>query len=192
MNITLGKTHTKKINEFSKLITIGLESWVKAGELLVEMVDENENTYANILESIPEMSYEVLSRFEQIGRKQLNPRLLLDGSTGLRKLATLPFSEQNKYYEEPMDVLIETGKGTDTLKVMARDLTPGQCKQVFKNGTLRDLGAQRSWLRSQKDTTIPVTIADGNAYTVKGGKVIFHRACVLSMKDMATLMAQMS
>ena len=97
MKTLLGKTQERKVAEFATLIREGLDAWEKAGELLVEMVDECEHTYKNIIQEMPEMSYEVLSRFEQIGRKQLYPKLLLSGSTGLRKLATLPYSEQKKY-----------------------------------------------------------------------------------------------
>jgi len=180
-----------KLKEFKHHIGVGLEAWELAGEALVEYIDQCEGTYADILEEIPEMSYDVLSRFEAIGRKQLYPKLLLSSSTGLRKLATLPYSEQVKYYDEPIDVVVEINGGVDVLKVQAKDLTPVQVKQVFHNGTIRDHGAQRAHIRSRKHSS-SVSTSEGNAYHIKGGTLIVDRPCKLSAKDLANLLAQMS
>ena len=173
----------------------GIESWAKAGAVLVEMVDENENSYSNILERIPDLSYDVLSRFEQMGRKQLYPRLLLGGSTGLRKLATLPYSEQVRYYDEPLDIVTEIDGGVDTLKVQAKDLTSFQVKQVFDNGTVRDVAAQRAWLRSRdrKPNAVKAAKQDGKPWTIKKDGTLFVRAdTILTMPDIANIMALMA
>jgi len=180
----------ERLEQFSHHINEGINSWVKAGQILVELVEDSKETYQEIMDIMPELSYDVLSRFEQIGRKQLYPKLLLSGSTGLRKLATLPYSEQVKYYEEPIDVVVEVNGGVDVLKVKAKDLTPVQVKQVFHNGTIRDHGAQRAHIRSRKHSG--VSVSDGNAYHVKGGTLVVDRPCKLTAKDLANILAQMS
>ena len=181
----------KAVSEFAKAIYDGMDKWIEAGELLVDMLDKSDVTYESIINEIPEMSYDVLSRFEQIGRKQLYPKLLICGSSGLRKLATLPYSEQKKYFDEPVDVIIEKPGGVDTLKVMVKNLTPFQVKQIFNNGTIRDAGAQRSWLRSENHKTASIS-QEGSAYAVKGSMLVINRPCKLSVKELANLMAQMS
>jgi hypothetical protein len=191
MTTQLQQNKTEKIAEFKEQIHAGLEAWSNAGETLVELLDEHKATYEEILEDMPEMAYDVLSRFEQIGRKQLYPKLLLSGSTGLRKLATLPYSEQVKYFDEPLDVVVEINGGIDVLKVKAKDLTPVQVKQVFHNGTIRDHGAQRSHIRSRKHASTTCS-PEGNAYHIKGGTLVVDRPCKLSIKDLANIMAQMS
>jgi len=191
MATQLQRNKKAKLDEITNHIGAGLDAWSDAGEALVEYLDHCEGTYEEVMTEIPELSYDVLSRFEQIGRKQLYPKLLLSGSTGLRKLATLPYSEQVKYYEEPIDVVVEVNGGVDILKVQAKDMTPVQVKQVFHNGTIRDHGAQRAHIRSRKHAST-TTQAEGNAYHIKGGTLIIDRPCKLSAKDLANLLAQMS
>ena len=194
MNKLIGKTQAKKIKLFSSLITEGIKSWEKAGELLVEMVDENGRTYDNILQELPEMSYDSLARFEQIGRKQLYPKLLLGGGVGLRKLTTLPYSEQVKYFDEPLEVAVEIDGGVDVLNVHAKALTPFQVKQVFDGSSIRDVGAQRAWLRSRdRKPTGTAPKPEGKPWTVKKDGTLFVRAdTVLTMQDMANIMALMA
>lgn len=190
MTTQLAKTKLDKLNEIKEQIGIGLDAWQAAGEALVQYLDDYNGSYDEVLESMPEMSYDVLSRFEQIGRKQLYPKLLLSGSTGHRKLATLPYSEQVKYYEEPVDVVVEVNGGVDVLKIKAKDMTPVQVKQVFYNGTIRDHAGQRAHIRSRKHAG--VTTSEGNAYHIKGGTLVIDRPCKLTSKDLANLLAQMS
>jgi len=195
MNKLIGKTQTKEIKQFSTLVASGIDSWTKAGELIVKMVDKNDKTYENILQELPDMSYDILSKFEQIGRKQLFPKLLLGGSTGVRRLTTLPYSEQVKYHDEPMDVAVEIDGGVDTLKVQAKDLTSFQVKQVFDNGTVRDIGAQRAWLRSRdrKPNVVKAAKQDGKPWTIKKDGTLFVRAdTILTMPDIANIMALMA
>jgi len=185
------KIMSKKISRFSELAAAGMQAWVDAGELLVEMVEEDDRTYASIVEAVPDMSYALLSRFEQIGRKQLHPRILMACSSGGRRLATLPYSEQVKYLDGPIDVVIEAAGEISTLQIMAKDLNTFQIKQVFDSGTIRGVDAQRAWLRSRERKT-SLAGTDGAAYTVKGDSLIVNRPCKLSRKDLATLLAQMS
>jgi hypothetical protein len=163
-----------KITEFVSLWQKGVDAWIKAGEILVEMVEADPHTYDYIAQKYPLMNAGVLAKFEQIGRKILHPQLLLTASPGFAKLRRLPFSLQERYLDEPIPIVVQTDDGTDVLLVQAKNMTKDQADQVFTSGRVRTEGEQKAWLMDMRSKMAKPCNKVDRIWTVKGGKAIIN------------------
>ena len=185
MKQTLTPTaQNQKITSFIELFKQGVEAWIKAGEILVELVEDDPHVYDYIIQQCPTLNAGILGRFEQMGRKSLHPQLLLSASPGFSKLQKLPYSMQERFIDEPIPLIIETDDGTDVLLVKAKDMTKDQATQVFAQNRLRTEGEQKAWLIQQRSNAArPVGTAkpwrlSGDSLIVKtaDGEVRFPRS----------------
>lgn len=181
----------KQIEQFTQLVQRGIDAWTEAGRLLVKMIEDNPNAKAEIVEACPDITEEILSRFEAIGRNQLHPKTLLNNSPGMRRLRSLPFSDQTRYLNSPVPVLVRTESGVDTLQVAVQNLTHQQALQVFASGTVRSPEAQRAYLESRR-AVAQSKIKTVAPYVIKGGRVTFNAGCEMSARELATILAQLS
>jgi hypothetical protein len=180
------------ITEFVALVTQGIECWNKAGEIVVRLLDEHNMTIADIAETSELLTEDIVTRFEQLGRKQLIPCLLVADYPAARHLVRLPYSEQKRAVETSVDLLVCEGKETSVLKVSVENLTPTQCRQVFDGDQVRSIGAQRAWLEDRRATQEirDVLSSPGALYQVRGRKVVFKRPCELSAGQLAQIISE--
>ena len=180
------------ITEFIALITQGIECWNKAGEIIVQLLDEHDMTISEIAETSEFLTEDILTRFEQLGRKQLIPRLLVADYPAARHLVRLPYSEQKRAVETSIDLLLFDGKETSVLKVSVENLTPAQCRQVFDGDQVRSTGAQRAWLEDKRSSQEirDALESPGALYQVRGKRVVFKRPCELSAGQLAQIIAE--
>jgi hypothetical protein len=180
------------ITEFVSLITQGIECWNKAGELVVQLLDEHQMTISEIAETSEFLTEDIVTRFEQLGRKQLIPRLLVADYPAARHLVRLPYSEQKRAVEASVELLVLEGKEHSLLKVAVENLTPAQCRQVFDGDQIRSIGAQRAWLEDKRsaqeirevlDTPTPI-------YQVRGKRVVIKRPCELTAGQLAQIISE--
>lgn len=164
-------TQNKKIAQFVKLFKDGVDAWIKAGEILVELVEDDPHAYDYIIQQAPSLNASILGRFEQMGRKSLHPQLLLSASPGFARLQKLPYSMQERFIEEPIPLIIHTDNGTDVLLVKAKDLTKDQATQVFSANRLRTEGEQKAWLIQQRSNSVR-TVGDVSPWRLTGDSLI--------------------
>lgn len=186
--LTKETTIQEQAREFASLVQRGIDAWLEAGRLLVDMLDKDPEARSVIMESSPDITEEILARFEAIGRKQVHPKTLLNNSPGMRRLRNLPYSEQEKYIVDTVPVLIKTERGPETLNVAVKNLTPKQALQVMGRDGVRSPEAQRAWLESRNAKIVK----NGSPYEVKGNRVIFHANCEMTAKELAQLLAKLS
>lgn len=132
----------QRIQEFCELIQSGVEAWTRAGKILCRLVDENRAIYGRILEEHPYLTREVLESFEAIGRKTVYPYLIVDGSIGARRLATLPYAEQVRVYNTRLAVVVQKGGVTQQTFKRVSDLTGAEADRVFDGGRVRTVQEQ--------------------------------------------------
>jgi hypothetical protein len=181
-----------KIEDFIRFFKRGTSALVKAGELLVEMVDEDPHVYDYIIQKCPNISAAILSKFEQMGRKNLHPDLLFTNAPGYSKLQRLPFSMQERYIEESVPVIIHTEEGTDVLLVKAKDMTKEQAAQVFAPGRIRTEGEQKAWLMQQRSIAArPANKETEGAWKIRANKLIVGQVEFTS-KELAAILAQIT
>lgn len=181
-----------KVTEFVALITQGIECWNKAGEIVVQLLDDQGLTISDIAQTSEFLTEDIVTRFEQLGRKQLLPRLLVADYPAAKHLVRLPYSEQKRAVENSIDLLVCQGKEASTLKVSAENLTPAQCRQIFDGDQIRSIGAQRAWLEDKRTCQqIRDVLASPEAlYQVRGKRVVFKRPCELSAGQLAQIIAE--
>lgn len=186
-------SHEAKVKEIIDLYREGVEAWTKAGEILVELVDEDPQTYDYIIQQEPRINTGVLSKLEQIGRKTLHPQLLMTSSPGYHKLKRLPFSLQERYTKERIPLLVHTESGTDVMLVDAKDMTKEQAAQVFDRDRVRTQSEQKAWLMQHESNERKKHKPNpARAWRIKGRKVEFCEGATLTSKEIATILAQIS
>lgn len=181
-----------KIKQFTDLVRQGVEAWIKAGEILVELVDDDPQVFDKIISDNPHLNAGILGRFELMGRHALHPQLLLHDSPGYQKLSQMPFSVQERYLDEPLPLLVETPTGTDTLMVSARNCTPSQARQLFASDRIRTEGEQKAWLVSQRTKKSRLKSVAVPAWSVKHGKVFFAEGAGFTAGELATILTQLT
>jgi hypothetical protein len=180
-----------RIQQFITLFKEGVEAWIKAGEILVQMVEEDPYVYDYIIDQCPTLNAGILGRFEQMGRKTLHPQLLLTASPGFAKLQKLPYSMQERYITEPVPIIVHTDEGTDVLLVNAKDMTKEQAAQVFAPGRVRTEGEQKAWLMQQRSNNARnVTESVQVPWKIKGSKVIIN-GVEFTRKQLHVILAEM-
>lgn len=190
MKIT--KQQNQRIQEFAALCQQGVDAWIKAGEILVELVEDDPQVFDKIIEMDPRMNAGILGRFEQMGRKVLHPQLLMSDAPGFEKLAQMPYSVQERFLNEPIPLVVETDHGTDILMVSARNITTTQARQVFGKGRIRTEGEQKAWLMDQRSKKAKPAGTNIPAWTIRSGRVFFNEGATLSAGELATIITQLT
>ena len=131
-----------RIGEFCSLINAGVEAWVKAGALLCEMKAKEPGIFNVILAAHPYLSNDLLLTFERIGKREIYPYLLVDGSPGSRMLSALPYDTQVQLYHKDVPVVVRRGDFTTTLRKTIRSLTKPEAVRVFDGARMRSVSEQ--------------------------------------------------
>lgn len=187
----LAQTLKEDARHLQGLIQRGIEAWIEAGQFIAKRVDENPDYIAELSDAMPDISPEHLARFEQIGRKQLHPKLLLSSSPGIRALCRLPYPLQERYLKEPVELFIQNGEKPTTLRVDVRNLTKLQTDQAFSFDGVRTVAAQRAWLEDRVCRNAVPTIESNLPYRTVGKKLVVVTPCTIDRRDLARLLAEL-
>jgi hypothetical protein len=125
----------------------------KLGEL-VECAQDIANFYVASVKDCPELDQELKAllpeipaslwaRLDLIGHGVLIPELLLGYANATPYLKRLPPMEQIRCINAPVEVLIKTDHGLDTLMIAVKNMDPATCKQVFDYDHIRPAEEQR-------------------------------------------------
>ena len=181
------KNELRKSSRVAELITQGIEAWLEAGKILVELLDDGKS-----LESISEecgLSEDILYRFEQIGRKSLHPQLLANTSAGARALSSCGYSTQSKYIKEPVKLLLNNG---ETLLVKVENMTASQVKQAFASGHVRSEGEQRAYIEAMEEKRRAQSIVTENPYEISGRKVVFRQGVSMTKDELIHVLGRLA
>ena len=180
-------TKNSDVDAFVALVMKGVEAWIEAGKILVKNIDEDPDFGDKICDKCPDISAEMVCRFEQIGRQELHPRLLLSDAPGIRRLRKLPYDLQEKYVTHPVNMLATDGS---TINADVRNLTPDQAAQVFKHDGIRSLAEQRLWIEDTKAKQIAPPTKANLPYRIVGQKLVVVQPCQFNRKELANLLAE--
>lgn len=129
--------------EFVNQLNKGVAAWTNAGRLLVRMMDSNPEAFNAIRKIAPHISMDVLVAFERIGRNKMYPYLLLDNSPGMKRLAELPYKDQERYYHERVKVVTGmTEHGVTVIEKAVSELSARQAEQVISGKGVRTVKEQ--------------------------------------------------
>jgi hypothetical protein len=158
-----------EIESFVSLVKQGVDAFQKAGEVLNKFSRTNKNAYRMIMEKHPEISISTLETFARIGRKEIHPPLLVDGSIGAQRLLECPYETQVRFHKEPIEVAVKwDGKTIKTEKRRFCDLTKSEANIVFTDGTMNTLEQQAFRIR-EKASSPPVETRESGLKTTDLG-----------------------
>jgi hypothetical protein len=133
---------------------------------------------------------------DQIGRGLLNKRLLFGYANVKSFLRRLPPTEQERCVSEPIEVVVKTATGWDTLRVDVKSMNTDQCRQVFSKDHIRSIPEQRATIEQNKTVKNIKARSERAAYYVSpegflvvnvAGTQISYEALKLEMKKIATI-----
>lgn len=187
------KTVDERASEIATLFFQGIECWQKAGELVVDLIDEDSSAVEIIKErSGGVINGHMIAIFERIGRKQLVPRLAYMSGPGPERLKKMPFSLQQQYLTEPVTLLVlRDDERIDKLQVAVTDLTALQAAQVFDRDTIRSLPAQRAWLEDERAKLVALAKPIAKMpYRISGKRVTFLEGCTLTARELSRILSE--
>ena len=179
-----------RINEFKTALTAGIEGIVKAAEVYVKTVDLMPESADKFREAAADFPSKTWKMFEQIGRKQVHPKLLFGGGIEARTTAILkrlPYSQQDAVFHGARFELL-TASG-DKLNVSPLEATPEQVEQLCSGGVVRTVAEQKAYLSTPHKNT--KSVSDLPSYESHGGKVSFRRGATLTRADLKNILAEM-
>jgi hypothetical protein len=176
------------VRELGEVFTQGIKAWVRAGEIVVKLIDDFGYTVAAIADDAnnPILTPATVSKFEQIGRRQILPELVIANYPAAKYLARLPISEQTRLTDGggKVELLVDNNGITDTLLVSARDMTGEQCKQAFGAASVLALPAQRAKLAERPREA---RVSPGAKYRIVKGEVIFMTGEPFAAKELLAI-----
>ncbi len=186
----MNKLAISLVNEAVGLIANGIECWTKAGEIIVTLLDDG-MTIQEISEKSEYLTEDIVRRFEQLGRKQIVPSLLVANYPAARNLVRLGYSDQKNATENGVELLVMNGNKAETLNVSVENLAPNQCRQVFNGNSIRSLAAQRAYIEAKMQEariSDPIDVVS-EPYRISGKRVVFQRGCELTARQIAQILA---
>ena len=186
------QTQNEKIQQFLDLYQQGKDNFIRAGEVLVELVEADPRVFQYITEKCPLLTPSVLQTFERIGRGQILPTLAMDNSPGGQRLKMCPLSVQRRFEAEPVPLLVSKPDGeTDVMLVNYKDLTRTQAFQAIVDGHVATIDEQRArlahvWQKNAKESTAKCP------WVIRGRKVEFTQGVSLTAKQLAAILAQLT
>jgi hypothetical protein len=180
------------ILDFAELLAEGSKCWVNAGKILADAVDRFPNFLQLLQEARPEFPPRFLHRMLELGRGALHEDLLLAVTKGENALARLPFSWQEQYVRKPVELIIKTEAGFDTLLVPVKDLTPEQVTQVFDGSGIRTPAQQRVYLENRWAKKVAPPQKTNLPYRIVGRKLVVMEGVTLDLRELSKIMAEMA
>lgn len=188
------KIETQIAQRFIDALNRGLSAFVEAGEILVNALAEHPNIKERIMELEPRIDPQALADMERIGRKQLHPMLTVSNKPALRALRRMPYSEQERYSSEPVELLIvDSADKTSTLQVSIHNMTADQSRQAFNGNHVRTLAEQRAYIEGERAKRMvkqapPVT----SDYVISRGRIVTNRPLTLTQEDLVRMLSEIT
>ena len=164
-----------KINLFLGKLRLGVDFFLDAGRMLVEMIDEDPQICLQIVADgqIDWLTMDVLSTFEAIGRKQLAVEAMFLPKHVLARLIALPTEQQATIATRPVRVL--NGAKNRSVEVSASRLTKRQAALAIGPNGVRSIEEQRGVRNTETISATPEKFVGYFELTVMNGKVFAKR-----------------
>ena len=180
--------YEREISRFRELLRIGVSALKEASQVYVKAIDRAPEAKQAFRELVPEVPASAWASFEKVGRGQMHEKLLLFGGRVHNLLRALPLSEQTDALENGILLLLHDG---GSMRVMPEALTQSQVTQVFGDGGIRDLDAQRAWMESRRDYRLPYARVSRNDYKVEGSLLVVNTPMSFRLADLLDIIARM-
>lgn len=181
------------VTRIKTLIEQGVDAWRQAGQLIAQDLDEAEDfeSAKDDLCSSLNIGEDIVMRFYAIGKRMTYAPLLIADGPGVIALLKCPYELQERYATEPLDVLVRKGDDWTTLKITARNLTPDQAKQVFKNGEIRSIAAQRAFIEGRATLRYNPNVTQEAPYVIRNHRLVIRNGPTFTASELLRILAAM-
>jgi hypothetical protein len=191
-NTVLSVAYTSRMTAFKAALDGAKNDLKTAGEILVELVKENENTFEIIVRECPGITEPFLQALYRIGRGQLDPLLLQDPSPAAQRAVrlNLPIAEQRKLTTAKIEVARpgKNGGGDTVVKKSLDELTQKEVSRVIGEKGIRTVKEQVAIIKNEQAAK-KVTAA---RYEIFNNRIIFHEGATFDyfqLMDLASKIA---
>lgn len=187
MKALITKSFQSKIEAFTEALTGARSNLLRAGQLLVEMLEENEDTF-ELLVTQKVASLPMLESLERVGRGQLDPLLLTDTSPAAQRAISqaIPPKDQKRLLTGLIPVAIQDNGGIRIEQRRMDELNTWQAAQAIGDGKIRTAEEQIDVVRER----IEARAARSLRYEIRGDRVIFHEESSYTWKELEEIAAK--
>jgi hypothetical protein len=166
------------------------EGALTVSRIIVGAIDEdpaNRDVLYKALKNV--MTRTMFHQLESVGRKVLDPRLLIgSGGQHTSRIKRLPFDLQKKIIDGCMFEFLTTDGSH--MMVCLRDCEDWQAKQMFADDHIRTLPEQKSWAESEKAKRKSSEIERVVPYEIRAKDVLFKEMTSLTFEEIRQLALQ--
>lgn len=172
------------IDQFLTLVKAGVDSWTKAGKVLVELIDKDQTVFERILRKAPNFTVQELHHFELLGRGLIKPWTMLLPEQQRKAVSKLPPKIQESLEKSCVPVVKPTKTGGFNVKPKKiQELTAQELKQVFDDGHIATRKQQEQHIqRLQARAVAP-------RYKIEGDCVVFYARTKLNAAQLEQILA---
>ena len=162
------------VKEFVALLGTFESRLQEIGDNLCLMVDRDPKIYDKIVKEEPRLTYNFLAGLERIGRKVLTPMAFMDSSPARQFAVSLPVSEQEKLYNEPVAILRHDAGKAHTTLVNAQNLSREELRQLIDSDKrkIRSVTEQSDYV-SRFPVQVPKA-KPATRYSIQGDRLVIH------------------
>ena len=178
------KTFETKAAELFEAISVGKDSLVKAGKLVVELVQENENAFEILIER--GMKESTLNMLHQIGKNPVYAELVLSDTYSSRKLLHLDSRDIDAAINRPLPLVIKVdGKQAPKIDHKRLDeMTRAEQDQVIAHGQIRTIEQQAEVLKERARLEAEKEMR----FKVEGDVIRFLAGAVFKVAELADIL----
>lgn len=126
------------VEHFVAALNAGSDSWVKAGEILVALRNEQPTIFNKICHDYPFVTQDILDVFYQIGIHTLNPMALLLPRHAFNAVRQMRYDAQSRVLSEPIEIVTRiVGDKPVVIRKGVAKLTPDECRRaLYRRGVI--------------------------------------------------------
>lgn len=175
------KAFTQKIEAFKEALSAARQDIVRAGKLLVEMIEENENA-TEILIRDRIAPRQLLEALEEVGRGKLDPLLLTDPSPAAQRALSqaMPMADQRRLTTGFVPVAVKNSSGGfEVQNKRMEEINVTESYRVIGDGKIRSPEEQMQIIQQQEAERA----LRERRFVVRGDKIEVIRHAVFSWKE---------
>lgn len=189
-----GQLMNSRIEAFCEMVRGLAVTLAEMGQELVKLLEVEPNAKRLIMKREPMIGMSFLNQLEAVGRGTLHPKLAMTSNAGYNRLQRLPLSDQSRYLEEPIELLVTKDGDYDVLLVKVEELNPDQARQVFDGNSVRSASAQRAYIENLKTQEAVKQGAKefANFVVARDGTITFPKGYTGTLEDLLVALTQES
>jgi hypothetical protein len=184
-------TDKDPVSQFARLFQLGIDAWLEAGKIVVSEMEKDPSFPERVAAKCKHISEHTVRIFRQFGLRKMHPELYASGKPGAKMLLRLPYETQEKHLKEPVELLIKTPEGWETLRADVDKLTKDQAEQVFSKDGIRDAAEQRLHIESKLARQNVAAPKHKDEFKVIGKTLHVLGPCQLSRKQLLRIIEDM-